>query len=371
VNQKISKFVNTTITGFEIAGMGVESFIRGLRTINLLHLGMKAAVANFVSFSNGMYLKLSTFFYENVQKPIIDFMRMAEKLPFVGDRIKMALNTVDKDNNKAIKALQKLNSKIEQVAKSATDTFKSEWRSLVKDIDSGFESSKIADQLRKGLEQFDKELEKEKTKKMEIPVDVKPELKQPSDESMEKYKKSMENLLNRVTSMKKDADSEQDESTRQSANSMKDSFSDVVTDWKSSLDSMVRSSDISFSSIGKSFLNHVTTKFSTKMFDAGFDAIGSFLFPGFATGGYFDGGFRIVGENGPELEATGPARIYNSQETKQILSGSNSDSSINVVQNFDFSGSGQDVEERVMRLVPMIKDQTIAAWAEMKARGEL
>ena len=31
--------------------------------------------------------------------------------------------------------------------------------------------------------------------------------------------------------------------------------------------------------------------------------------PSFATGGYHSGGLRIVGENGPELEATGPSRI--------------------------------------------------------------
>ncbi|MCG2585516.1 hypothetical protein [Massilia sp. TS11] len=41
----------------------------------------------------------------------------------------------------------------------------------------------------------------------------------------------------------------------------------------------------------------------------------------FATGGDFGGGLRIVGENGPELEATGPSRIFNAGQTRQILSG--------------------------------------------------
>jgi hypothetical protein len=41
--------------------------------------------------------------------------------------------------------------------------------------------------------------------------------------------------------------------------------------------------------------------------------------PGFAAGGSFGGGIRIVGENGPELEATGPARIWNSSQTADIL----------------------------------------------------
>lgn len=42
---------------------------------------------------------------------------------------------------------------------------------------------------------------------------------------------------------------------------------------------------------------------------------------GFATGGDFAGGYRVVGENGPELEATGASRIFNAQQTKDILSG--------------------------------------------------
>ena len=42
---------------------------------------------------------------------------------------------------------------------------------------------------------------------------------------------------------------------------------------------------------------------------------------GFASGGYHSGGLRVVGENGPELEATGPSRIYSSQQTKSLMSG--------------------------------------------------
>jgi len=41
--------------------------------------------------------------------------------------------------------------------------------------------------------------------------------------------------------------------------------------------------------------------------------------PGFAAGGSHAGGLRIVGEHGPELEATGAARIYNASQTAQIL----------------------------------------------------
>lgn len=43
--------------------------------------------------------------------------------------------------------------------------------------------------------------------------------------------------------------------------------------------------------------------------------------PGFASGGYFSGGYRIVGESGPELEATGPSRIFDASQTARILGG--------------------------------------------------
>lgn len=37
--------------------------------------------------------------------------------------------------------------------------------------------------------------------------------------------------------------------------------------------------------------------------------------PGFATGGQFDGGWRVVGEDGPEIEHTGPSAIYNNSQS--------------------------------------------------------
>ena len=42
--------------------------------------------------------------------------------------------------------------------------------------------------------------------------------------------------------------------------------------------------------------------------------------PGYAAGGDHTGGWRIVGENGPELEATGPARIFNAGQTRDLMS---------------------------------------------------
>lgn len=56
---------------------------------------------------------------------------------------------------------------------------------------------------------------------------------------------------------------------------------------------------------------------------------GSFGVGGFAAGGDHAGGWRIVGENGPELEATGPSRIFNAEQTASMLrSGGASDSEV-------------------------------------------
>ena len=41
--------------------------------------------------------------------------------------------------------------------------------------------------------------------------------------------------------------------------------------------------------------------------------------PAFANGGMHSGGLRLVGERGPELEATGPARIYSARQTKEMM----------------------------------------------------
>lgn len=41
--------------------------------------------------------------------------------------------------------------------------------------------------------------------------------------------------------------------------------------------------------------------------------------PKFASGGDHMGGLRLVGENGPELEATGPSRIHNARQTQGLL----------------------------------------------------
>ncbi|WP_274521126.1 tape measure protein [Pseudomonas lundensis] len=54
---------------------------------------------------------------------------------------------------------------------------------------------------------------------------------------------------------------------------------------------------------------------------------GKFLgIPGYASGGDFGGGLRLVGENGPELEVTGPSRIFNANQTAAMIKGGGNDS---------------------------------------------
>lgn len=61
--------------------------------------------------------------------------------------------------------------------------------------------------------------------------------------------------------------------------------------------------------------------------------------PGFANGGYHNGGLRIVGERGPELEATGAARYFSANQTRDMLSGGARD--VNVTVSVDENGNLQ------------------------------
>lgn len=50
--------------------------------------------------------------------------------------------------------------------------------------------------------------------------------------------------------------------------------------------------------------------------------------PAFAAGGFHVGGLRLVGERGPELEATGPARIWTASQTAAMLGGGGSNAAV-------------------------------------------
>jgi hypothetical protein len=67
--------------------------------------------------------------------------------------------------------------------------------------------------------------------------------------------------------------------------------------------------------------------------------------PGFASGGDFAGGWRVVGENGPELEATGPSRIFNASQTSDLFSRLNSPASRNDVLVAEIRALRSEVSE--------------------------
>lgn len=96
-------------------------------------------------------------------------------------------------------------------------------------------------------------------------------------------------------------------------------------------------------------------------------AKGLFGFLGFADGGDFGGGLRLVGERGPELEVTGPSRIFNANQTKQILSGGGSGDTINVNLHIQ-TGVQQTVRAEFISLIPEIRRQAVVAVADAKRR---
>lgn len=86
---------------------------------------------------------------------------------------------------------------------------------------------------------------------------------------------------------------------------------------------------------------------------------------GFAGGGDHRGGYRIVGERGPELEVTGPSRIFNADQTRNILSGGGK----SVVNNYnvdliDMRGASVEAVARLERLV-----MSVNASVERRAMG--
>lgn len=103
-----------------------------------------------------------------------------------------------------------------------------------------------------------------------------------------------------------------------------------VVDVPGILDSVLGGTGPNYGAIGGTYgtipLSEIIQSGRPTGFAGGFmdSAIGS-LFPGFAAGGDHMGGWRLVGERGPELEATGPARIFSAAQTREMLSGGGAD----------------------------------------------
>ncbi|MDR2451001.1 MAG: tape measure protein [Candidatus Accumulibacter sp.] len=74
------------------------------------------------------------------------------------------------------------------------------------------------------------------------------------------------------------------------------------------------------------------------------------MIPGYAEGGHHAGGLRLVGERGPELEVTGPARYYDTESTLRLLAG---------------NGGGDPQTRQILREVLMRLDALVRQGGEV------
>jgi phage-related minor tail protein len=84
---------------------------------------------------------------------------------------------------------------------------------------------------------------------------------------------------------------------------------------------------------------------------------------GFASGGTFRGGARLVGESGPELEVTGPSHISSASETRRLLSGDN------VVQAVHSLSKVLSEQKKALEAIAMKTAQTTTILNELRIRG--
>ena len=81
---------------------------------------------------------------------------------------------------------------------------------------------------------------------------------------------------------------------------------------------------------------------------------------GFASGGMHRGGARIVGERGPELEVTGPSRIYSNADTRRLLGGRQVNVNVNL-RAADDRTLRDALDREFSRLAPQIVEMSRSA----------
>ena len=91
------------------------------------------------------------------------------------------------------------------------------------------------------------------------------------------------------------------------------------------------------------------------------------MIPGFSGGGHHRGGARIVGEHGPELEITGPSRIYSNRDTRRMLGGAGG-MDINITVGGNRDDIRNQVISQVNEMAPRIADMALAQVAVDAAR---
>lgn len=94
--------------------------------------------------------------------------------------------------------------------------------------------------------------------------------------------------------------------------------------------------------------SYLESMFGSSVYEDYKNSLGMNL-PGYATGGYHSGGWRIVGEDGPELEFTGSSRIYSNNDSTQMIT----DAIANAMAN---NGNNSNVEVKVYVGTRELKD---------------
>ncbi|WP_138725673.1 DUF4214 domain-containing protein [Pseudomonas lactis] len=82
--------------------------------------------------------------------------------------------------------------------------------------------------------------------------------------------------------------------------------------------------------------------------------------PGYASGGDFGGGLRLVGENGPELEVTGPSRIFNANQTASMLNGGGGNGEL-IAEVRQLRTENRQAQFQIVKLTQKI-EQTMSQW---------
>lgn len=128
----------------------------------------------------------------------------------------------------------------------------------------------------------------------------------------------------------------------------------------------------SFKDSMKSMLGNLFSGWGNSFFQQGISGLGKAIgLPFFARGGFHAGGLRIVGENGPELEATGPARYFSAAKTRDMMAGSaqNLNVSVSVDNNGNLHAFVRDQAGQVVaQSAPQIVGQSVGA--TRKAMGK-
>ena len=82
--------------------------------------------------------------------------------------------------------------------------------------------------------------------------------------------------------------------------------------------------------------------------------------PAYASGGDHLGGLRLVGENGPELEVTGPSRIYNANQTASMLNGGGGNGEL-IAEVRQLRTENRQAQFQIVKLTQKI-EQTMSQW---------